>query len=189
MMKTFSLYLCVAIVAAAAGFYWHGEQRSPEAIELPSSPLAFALPDLEGNVRHHNDWQGQVVMLNFWATWCPPCKEEIPDFVRIQEDLGERGVQVVGVALDQAPMVLEFINEIGGINYPQLIAEGGGYGLLERYGNDIGTLPYTVFINRDGDVVARHSKGILTYNEAREELEKILGSSNTPDKTSTTSSN
>ena len=173
-MRNTALYLSVALIAAAIGFYWHGEQRGPEAVEPPSSPLAFSLPDLSGELRHHDEWRGQVIMLNFWATWCPPCKEEIPDFVRLQDDLGEQGIQVIGIALDQPQMVLEFIDEIGGINYPQLIAEGGGYGLLERYGNDIGTLPYTVFINRQGDIVAKHSKGILYYEDARETLEELL---------------
>ncbi|MGM0564465.1 MAG: TlpA family protein disulfide reductase [Pseudomonadota bacterium] len=175
-MRTTLSYIAVALVAAALGFFWHSQQRGPKPVEPreDTSPLAFELPDLQGQIHRHDDWRGQVVMINFWATWCPPCKKEIPDFIRLQDDLADRDIQVVGIAIDEARKVTEFVDEIGGINYPQLIASGSGYGLTERYGNEWGTLPYTVFLNRKGEIVARHYQGILTYEEARDQLLSIL---------------
>lgn len=175
MKKQIAIYLLLALIAAGAGFafnYWR--TLTPPQAELPQNALHFELPDYRGQVTYSlDDWRGQVIMLNFWATWCPPCRVEIPDFVRLQSELGERGLQVVGIALDRPEMVAEFASEVR-FNYPSLIADRGGYGLLERYGNDRGTLPYTVFIDRSGNIVARHWQGILSYEDAKNIIEPLL---------------
>lgn len=113
--------------------------------------LDLALPDLDGNEQTLAQWRGKVLVVNFWATWCGPCREEMPHFVRAQRDHGRNGLQFVGIAIDQAAKVQEFVRELG-VNYPILI---GGYGAIElsrRIGNAVGALPFTVVIDRNGTI-------------------------------------
>ena len=85
-------------------------------------------------------WQGKVLVLNFWAPWCPPCREEIPDFIRLQQRHGEAGLQFVGVALDDPDKVAAFVDETG-INYPILLGGDAGAALCMAAGNRLGGLP------------------------------------------------
>jgi thiol-disulfide isomerase/thioredoxin len=94
-------------------------------------------------------------VVNFWATWCIPCRDEMPEFVKAQREFGERGVQFVGIAVDDVAKVRDFAAELG-LNYPALI---GGYGAIElskSLGNRVGALPYTVFIDRAGRINRAH---------------------------------
>ncbi len=131
--------------------------------------------DLDGEIRSLDEWRGRVVLLNFWASWCPPCQYEIPDFVRWQAEHGERGLQVVSVGLD-APRKLANVRRTLGINYPVMVAsleDPGNRGLLERWGNDSGILPYTVVIDRAGNIVRRH-KGRFGDVEFRRYVQPLL---------------
>jgi thiol-disulfide isomerase/thioredoxin len=107
----------------------------------------FALPDLTGQVRHVSEWDGQVVAINFWATWCPPCMKEIPEFIALQDKYAGRGLQFVGIALHNADEIQEFVAKLG-MNYPVLVGQMEVIDLASALGNDMGTLPYTVFIDR-----------------------------------------
>jgi len=111
----------------------------------------FAMMDIEGNVRNIKDWDGQVVLLNFWATWCPPCLEEIPGFIEIQQQLDNRGFQIIGVAVDNEENVREFANEMA-MNYPILAGEMEAIELSQKYGNSIGGLPFSAIIDKNGKV-------------------------------------
>ena len=110
------------------------------------------MKDLQGNTRSLSDWDGNVVLLNFWATWCPPCRKEMPDFVELKEELSGKPFEIIGVAIDQAQLVQDFIDSIG-VEYPILIAELEGMQIMKAYGNQLLTLPYTVLIDREGNVV------------------------------------
>ena len=120
----------------------------------------FSLRDLDGRARGPDEWDGKVLVVNFWATWCAPCREEIPLLI----DLGRRrpGVQVVGIAVDTAPPVQAFANEIG-IDYPILL-DGLEGRTMRRYGNRIGAIPFTVIVGRDG-VVAYVRAGVIESDE------------------------
>lgn len=111
----------------------------------------FTLPDLEGQQHNIHEWDGNVIVLNFWATWCPPCIKETPMFVEFQEELGAKGLQFVGVAIDEKNKVQEFMDTYG-VNYPMLIGADDAVEIAKAYGDRFGALPYTVIIDRSGHI-------------------------------------
>lgn len=144
------------LLALAAGIYFGGntwDRTSDDARGKDAGVLfGVALPDATGQEQSLGQWKGKVVVVNFWATWCTPCRDEMPEFVKVQRELGGRGLQFVGIAIDQPDKVQEFSAEIG-LNYPALI---GGYGAMElskALGNRLGALPFTVVVDRSGRVV------------------------------------
>ncbi len=119
------------------------------AWQLP--PLV--LNDLDGQSHNLYEWHGQVIMLNFWATWCGPCQIEIPDFIDYQSRFNANGLQVIGVGLDEIRKLRNYARTVG-INYPILHADPElQYTLLKQWGNSFGILPFTVIIDRDGHLV------------------------------------
>ena len=133
---------------------------------------AFSLPDLENTIRNSSEWQGKVVILNFWATWCPPCRSETPTFVELQEEYAARGLQFVGIAIDDRKKVEDFMDTYG-VNYPMLIGEGSAIELAKQYGNRFGALPYTVIIDRQG-VIKHIQRGELTRETAEQNIQQLL---------------
>ncbi len=162
-MKKITQFILVIVIAGGAGFalqrYTHHEDSQigpsiPKAVNNQVIGLphpTFELMDIEGEKRHSKEWNGKVVLVNFWATWCPPCKKEMPAFMELQEQYGSQGFQVVGIALDDEQSVRDFADTLG-INYPVLVAEFEGIGLSRAYGNHMGALPYSVFIDRNGHI-------------------------------------
>jgi len=115
------------------------------------SPLV--LPDLSDLSHNLNEWRGKVIILNFWATWCGPCQIEIPHLIRYQDQYAAKGLQIIGVGLDEMKKLRNFVRTVG-INYPILRADPENYyPLLNQWGNPFGTLPYTVVIDRQGKFV------------------------------------
>ena len=153
-----AMFLAVALIAATAGFLLSPFAGAPK---LDTSVLlATSLPDLQGERRQVGEWRGKVLVVNFWATWCPPCLEEIPELVRMQARLGSSGLQVVGIAIDSAPNVREFARA-NHVNYPLLIGSRGGIELFPQLGNLRTGLPYTIVLDREGHVL-RTFAGPLT---------------------------
>jgi thiol-disulfide isomerase/thioredoxin len=144
----------VAAAAAAAGFGYHLWKSAPQqaAAEASAAMMATAMPDLEGTSQALGQWRGKVLVVNFWATWCAPCREEIPIFVRLQNRYRDRGLQFVGIALDQPEKVRPYAAELG-MNFPVLIGGAGALDLARQLGNRAGVLPYTVIIDRAGNIV------------------------------------
>jgi peroxiredoxin len=128
----------------------------------------FTLPDLDGKQHSFSEWDGKPRVLNFWATWCPPCRKETPMFVDMQEKYGQQGVQFIGVAIDELQKVQDFVDTFG-VNYPMLIGADNAVEIAKQYGNRFGALPYTVVINRQGTIVHAQA-GEMT----RELAEKII---------------
>ena len=121
--------------------------------------LAAAFPDLNGQHQPLSQWRGKVLVVNFWATWCPPCREEIPGFITLQRELSGKDVQFVGIAIDQGNKVNDFARGLG-MNYPLLLGEDSAFELQNRLGNQSGVLPFTVVIDSTGRLVIRHAGGL-----------------------------
>lgn len=149
----------VAATILAAGYFAYApQQSSPESVADSNAPSVDALfaasyPDLAGRGQPLAQWRGKVLVVNFWAAWCPPCRTEIPDFIRMQDKYGKDGLQFVGIALDRKDAVQAFADEIG-INYPVLLGEESAAEVARLAGNRLSGLPYTVVIDRQGRVVA-----------------------------------
>jgi thiol-disulfide isomerase/thioredoxin len=151
----------VALVALAAGVYF-GMQRDgpPPASPQAAAALAgLALPDPSGKEQRLDQWRGKVLVVNFWATWCAPCREEMPEFMRAQQEFGAKGLQFVGIAVDQADKVEQFAKEIG-LNYPTLVGGFGAMELSKTLGNNLMALPFTVVVDRQG-AIAHTQLGLL----------------------------
>ena len=173
-------------LAGGAGGYWlYQLTRSADAIPVPPAQSqaeadsmvgaerpAFALQDVAGRQQDVSQWDGQVVLVNFWATWCPPCRREIPAFIDLQQRFGAQGLQIVGVAIDQ-PQLVEEYGDTMGINYPSLVGETDALAVARAYGNAYGQLPYSVVIGRDGKIKNVH-RGELKGEDAEAMLQSLL---------------
>lgn len=179
------VYLVVAVGAASAGFGLYHTWRTEtvtRATQSPPAPFAteligqhrpaFTLPDLNAKSVSIDRWNGNVVLLNFWATWCPPCRKEIPEFVKTLKRFEQRGFRIVGIAIDNPGAVKEFVTSLDA-DYPQLIAEQNGIELAKRYGNHYGALPYSVLLDRMG-IIRFIKPGELRREELEPQLEKLL---------------
>ena len=154
----------------------------PQAMAIPviekddgiigSSRPDFSLPDVAGEVRNIAEWDGKVIAINFWATWCPPCIKEIPEFVELQHKYQSQGLQFIGIALQRPEEVLDFMKEKG-MNYPVLAGEMEVIEISELYGNNIGALPYTVIIDRAG-LIQYVKRGPLSMENAESIISKLL---------------
>ncbi len=114
-----------------------------------------AYPDLNGRVSRLADWRVPALVCNFWATWCEPCREEIPLLMATRQKYGPDRVEVVGIGIDRAAKMRQYAAELK-IPYPLLVADADGLELMARLGNDAGALPFTVVRDRQGTVRLRH---------------------------------
>ena len=173
-LHTFALLAVVAGLSAGGGVayqLWLRESGAVSALDpeaVVERVLRARVADVKGGTQSLEQWRGQVLVVNYWATWCAPCREEIPGFVRLQERYGSRGLQFVGIAIDQPDKVAEFASEFR-INYPLLLGGLETIELLRQAGNRAGVLPYTLVIDRKGNIVRREPGGL---KEAR--LESLL---------------
>lgn len=118
------------------------------------SLLSASLVDLAGRPRQLGEWRDRILVCNFWATWCAPCREEIPLLMAAREKYAALGLEIVGIAIDNAAKVVDFTASLK-ISYPILLAEADGLDMMRKLGNSVGGLPYTVIADRQGGVLYR----------------------------------
>ena len=143
-------------MSVVAGLYFvarHHERPSTGAaiIERPVAP-EFSLPQLSGQQLHLSDYRGKLVLLDFWATWCDPCREEIPHFVELQNKYRDQGLQIVGISMDDGPEPVRDFYQRFKMNYPVVM---GNATTGELYGGILG-LPIAFLIGRDGRIYSKH---------------------------------
>ncbi|WP_333845312.1 TlpA family protein disulfide reductase [Pelomicrobium sp.] len=146
----------VAALALVAGVGLRYQLVLPgESAAAGEALLEASFEDLNGKRVSLSQFRGQVLVVNFWATWCAPCREEIPEFIEVQAQLRERGVTFVGIAVDRKEPVTAFSRELG-INYPILIGSLDALALAQRAGNRLQALPFTVILDRSGQAAKVH---------------------------------
>ncbi len=153
----FALAVAGALAGLWAGQWFRGSSRGGAGYALVGTQRSdFARPDDHGQLRRLAEWNGKLIALNFWASWCGPCREEMPLFERAAQRHAERGLAVIGVAVDHADATREYLRKHP-VAYPILVDEPqNGSDLSTTYGNNRRVLPYTVLIGRDGRIVAQH---------------------------------
>ena len=167
MNRTFLIMAIVAVLAASAGYFVArsmetGRAPAPESLSMPEADdlLGTKRPDfthqsIEGTQVSASDFDGRVWLINFWATWCKPCVDEMPMLSDLRsEDVGT-GLEVVGIALDDADRARKFAKELS-IAYPILVGQADVVLTGRRYGNSTGLLPFSVLIDADGIVRWTH---------------------------------
>lgn len=168
--------LCAVVLVAGlylTNRYWISPAVRLQAKSSGDHPLApgFSLTDISGKPLRLSDYQGKVVMLDFWATWCGPCRIEIPGFIELQKRYGSQGFAVIGISMDDSSdsgAVVDFYNQLK-MNYPVAI---GNERLGELYGGVLG-LPTTLLIGRDGRIYAKHV-GATDSDVFEAEIQQLL---------------
>lgn len=162
-MKRRTLLIGGAGLAAMAGVgFWGWQQstrRAPQANRAireqkatePDIEAFFkaSLPDMEGEAQAMSQWRDRPLVINFWATWCPPCVKEMPDLNRLSK--AHPDAQFLGIAVDTADNVAEFVKKVP-VSYPIFVAGHEGIGLVRELGNSAGGLPFTVLVKPGGEL-------------------------------------
>ena len=164
MNRTAILVVLVAVIGAGAGWLIGQQVKRPP---LPAAPAArpavpvetvlpdLALPQVGGGERRLAEFRGRPVLINWWATWCPPCIEEMPLLDAFAQRQGERGIAVVGIALDDPAKVADFLQRVP-VAYPNLVEAPGPGDSSARLGNTRSVLPFSVLADAEGRVLATH---------------------------------
>ncbi len=169
------MLVALAAAFASAGFLFY-QWRAGHLAETPGTAaeilFATTLKGLDDRPQPLGQWRGNVLVVNFWATWCAPCREEIPVFIELQRKYAGRGVQFLGIAVDQLERVRPYARDIG-INYPVLIGGMEAIDLARSVGDRAGVLPFTLVIDRQG-AVAQAMIGIVKPDRLEKMLESII---------------
>lgn len=165
-------------MAAAAGYFANAWRIGVTGsvvdanVDPAAAILGSTLNTLDGVPQTLAAWRGRILVINYWATWCAPCREEIPLFVRLQQEYAAKNVQFVGIAVDQVDKVRVFAKEFN-VHYPLLIAGLDAVELSRKAGNKAGVLPYTLVLDRSGSIAASLAGGI-TEARMRAQLDALL---------------
>ena len=173
MKRAYWPMLVVALLFGMAGA-WFGERHFAAAPAQPSAVDAFflrSLPDSKGATTAMTQWKGRPVVLNFWATWCAPCVEEMPELTALQKEVKTKNVQILGIGIDSPSNISAFADKYQ-IGYPLYVAGIDGSELSRELGNKAGGLPFTVVIDASGKVRKTYL-GRLKMDELRRELSAL----------------
>ncbi len=167
------LLILIAVLFTGIGVYFGAKRFQPAAPAdtAVGALMQLAMPDPAGKQHKMSEWQGKVLLVNFWATWCPPCVAEMPELEALQAERGIKGLQIVGIGIDSRSNIREFA-EKHKITYPLLIGGLQGTDVSRSFGNEAGGLPFTVLIGADG-VVKQAYMGRLDLQKVRADLDSL----------------
>ncbi len=174
--KRRDVLFATALGAAAAGaaIAWWRSKPDAGSADAVNSLFGQTLPDAAGQPHPMSQWSNKVLVVNFWATWCAPCIEEMPELQKIGDEYRTRGVAIVGLGIDSADRIRDFQNRLQ-IRLPLLVAGAAGGELGRSLGNTTGALPFTVLIGPKREVTQR-KLGRIYAGELRDWLEAELKS-------------
>ena len=180
-MRTKFVIMTALLAAAIGAFsaYYVKQHSMPQAPAPDAPPVGTKRPDFklralgDGTPTSSSAWDGQIVLYNFWAAWCPPCRREIPDLSEVREFYRDDGFEVVGIALDDEDKIKDFLAQMPHVRYPQLIGYNDAMALSRALGNRSGGLPYSVLVDRGG-IIRFVKAGELKKAELIERLEALL---------------
>ena len=173
-MSISRLLSSIIIAVAAAIALYSGvffAKKHFYAEDLPTDVVQFTLKDYMGIDQPISQWQNKILLINFWATWCAPCREEMPMLADFQDRYRERGLQIIGITLDDPEPVQRFADSMD-INYPLLISDQTTADLMRNY-NNVGAIPFSLITNREGIVVDK-KLGVFTAEELASMIEPLL---------------
>ncbi len=172
-MRSGWLFGGATLLALALGIGVGLWKAAPGMTEIGKDQIYAAnFPDLDGKSQQLSNWRGKVLVLNFWATWCPPCREEIPGFVKVDAAYRGKGVAIIGIALDERDKVADFAKAFG-IKYPLLLGGADAYDFAAKLGNTSKGIPFTAIIDRQGNI-AYLGVGAVTQKELEHALTPLL---------------
>ena len=143
----------------------------PSQVDAPVSLAAIPLIDLKGAQLTLGDWKQPVLVVNFWAPWCVPCRREVPDLIALQREYGNR-IQILGIGFDSAENIESFAEEYQ-MNYPSFLANQYTAMYSAAFNNDSGALPFTAILDRSRNIKYTHT-GIVNLQTLREQVSKLL---------------
>jgi thiol-disulfide isomerase/thioredoxin len=152
MKRQTALFILIALLFTGIGSYFGWKQLEPTtpADAAVTSLMATSLPDAQGQTQTMAQWKGKILLINFWATWCPPCVAEMPELVELQADMKDKNLQIVGIGIDSPSNIKEFLSTY-------------------KIGNQAGGLPFTVLIGADGQIKKTYL-GRLDMKKVRTDL-------------------
>jgi thiol-disulfide isomerase/thioredoxin len=165
------IWAIILIAALAAGIGVGVWRLTPDPAPRADWFFQLEAPNSAGQSERLTIHRGQLTLVNFWATWCPPCIEEMPELSQFHTDLSPSGVKVIGIAVDSPSSVRAFLAERP-VSYPSFTLGASGSELARRLGAPADALPYTVLINEKGDVV-RQKMGRITGDELRTWIKEL----------------
>lgn len=166
------LALSAGGLGLAAGRHWFDLNPPPGALALGADAVQFELPKLDGETTSPARHRGRVLLINFWAPWCEPCRREIPVFKSLRDEYGAENLEILGVALDEPGLVRDYVGKMD-VDYPVALASIGDFALMRAYGNDRDALPFSVLIDADGRLRAR-KLGEYHEDELRRDIEAVI---------------
>ena len=174
MKNSIIVLITAAILLSAFAYMLKSVNDEPEVISKSHSLKRqdFSLPDLSGQQQQFSQWNNKVVLLNFWATWCPPCRREMPDFIEVYKQYKDKDFIVVGVGIDDQTKIAQFVKNLG-VDYPILVGGQTAMQVSYKYGNNSGALPYSILIDKHG-IIRYRAGGLISRQKLVNQIEPLL---------------
>ncbi|MBO9536875.1 TlpA disulfide reductase family protein [Herbaspirillum sp.] len=170
-LRNAALLIVVAVICASVGLYasHRGNPADSPETQALNRLLSQSMPDASGQQQSLAQWKGKPLVVNFWATWCGPCVEEMPELTALQQEIAP--VQILGIGVDSQDNIAKFAQKYQ-IRYPLYVAGTGATDLLRQFGNQAGGLPFTALVGKDGKVKKIYL-GRLKFDELRQDLSQL----------------